>query len=69
MTKKRVHPGFVVIWYDFVFWIVFPCRIENCTRQFSVEESVVGVEGDAEFRATAGGCVCGASLGHNVLLS
>ena len=34
MTKKRVHPGFVVIWYDFVFWIGFPCRIENCTRQF-----------------------------------
>ena len=32
--KKKVHPGFVWIWYDFVFWMGFPCRIENCTRRF-----------------------------------
>ncbi|MFN5053719.1 MAG: hypothetical protein ACK5L2_18885, partial [Planctomyces sp.] len=31
---RMVHPGFVWIWYDFVFWMGFPCRIENCTRRF-----------------------------------
>jgi hypothetical protein len=34
-----------------------------------IEEPVVGVAGDSEFGAAAGGCVCGASFRHKILLS
>lgn len=32
--KKWVHPVFVWIWYDLVFWMGVRCRIESCTRRY-----------------------------------
>ena len=68
--QNSVHPVFVWIWYHCGFWDGGShAGSRTVPGDSGLEESMVGDECDAEPGRAAGGCVCGASLWHKILLS
>ena len=69
-ANNSVHPVFVWIWYHCGFWDGGShAGSRTVPGDSGLEESMVGDECDAEPGRAAGGCVCGASLWHKILLS